>query len=29
MRFKFCGDIEPPEWFFSEVNQLSRLVNNN
>ncbi|OMJ88090.1 hypothetical protein SteCoe_10080 [Stentor coeruleus] len=25
MRFKFCGDIEPPEWFFSEVNQLSRL----
>lgn len=26
MRFKFCGDIEPPEWFFSEVNMLSRLV---
>ncbi|CAG9312902.1 COMMD4 [Blepharisma stoltei] len=26
MRFKFCGDIEPPEWLLAEVNQLSRIT---
>ena len=25
MKFKFCGDIEPPEWIFAAVSHLSRL----
>lgn len=26
MRFKFCGDVDPPEWLLSEIGLLSRIV---
>ena len=29
MRFKFCGDIDPPEWLLSEIGLISRIVRCN
>lgn len=26
MRFKFCGDVDPPEWLLSEMGLISRIV---
>lgn len=26
MRFKFCGDMEPPEWVLGEIATLSKIV---